>query len=73
MNLFSFPFYFTGIADEADVERGDAFIRVAAGVIVAVEADQPDANSPRYNLGGQRIGNSYRGIVIQNGRKKVVK
>ena len=41
--------------------------------IVAVEADQPDANSPRYNLGGQRIGNSYRGIVIQNGRKKVVK
>ena len=41
--------------------------------IVTVEADQPDANSPRYNLGGQRVNSSYRGIVIQNGRKKVVK
>jgi len=41
--------------------------------IVTVEADQPDANSPRYNLGGQRVNSSYRGIVIHNGRKKVVK
>ena len=41
--------------------------------IVTVEADQPATNAPRYNLGGQRVNSSYRGIVIQNGRKKVVK
>lgn len=30
-------------------------------------------NSPRYNLSGQRISGSYKGIVIQNGRKFVAK
>jgi len=28
-----------------------------------------DANAPMYNLGGQRVGSDYRGIVIQNGKK----
>lgn len=31
----------------------------------------PDA--PRYNLNGQRVGNDYRGIVVQEGRKVLVK
>lgn len=30
-------------------------------------------NAPRYNLAGQRIGNNYKGIVIQNGRAFVSK
>lgn len=30
-----------------------------------------DADTPIYNLRGQRVGNSYRGVVIQNGRKTV--
>jgi hypothetical protein len=31
-----------------------------------------DLNAPMYNLKGQRVDNSYHGVVIQNG-KKVVK
>ena len=27
----------------------------------------------RYNLAGQRVGNDYKGIVIVNGRKVVIK
>ena len=30
-------------------------------------------NGPRYNLAGQKVGESYRGIVIENGKKFVVK
>ena len=32
---------------------------------------QTSTSSPRYNLAGQRVGGSARGIVIQNGRKYV--
>lgn len=33
------------------------------------KAQQPDPDAPRYNLAGQVVGNDYKGIVIQNGRK----
>lgn len=35
-------------------------------------ADQP-ANQRRYNLSGQRVPANYKGLVIQNGQKHLVK
>ena len=32
-----------------------------------------DANAPVYNLAGMRVGKDYKGIVIQNGRKFILK
>lgn len=32
-----------------------------------------DKNAPMYNLAGQRVGASYKGIVLQNGNKYIVK
>lgn len=32
-----------------------------------------DANAPAYNLSGQQVSGSYRGLVIKNGRKFMVK
>lgn len=32
-----------------------------------------DTDAPAYNLAGQRVGSQYRGIVIRNGRKEIVK
>lgn len=32
-----------------------------------------DANAPAYNVSGQRVGKGYKGIVIQNGKKRIVK
>ena len=40
--------------------------------ISTVTADQP-ADQPRYNLAGQRVPASYKGLVIQNGQKYLVK
>lgn len=30
-------------------------------------------NGVRYNLAGQRVGNDFKGLVIENGQKKIVK
>ena len=43
-----------------------------------LESATPDkgvqtADTPCYNLLGQRVDNDYRGVVIQNNRKVVVK
>ena len=34
---------------------------------------QPTTNQPMYNVAGQRVGKDYKGIVIQNGKKVVVR
>ena len=43
---------------------------VVNGIDTAVSG-QLDVNAPMYNLAGQRVERSYRGVVIQNGRKYV--
>ena len=42
--------------------------------IKAVEVNRAfDENAPAYNLAGQRVDKSYRGVVIQKGRKFILK
>ena len=49
-------------------------IGIATGIpTVTTKSQQPRANSPVYNLAGQRVRPSYKGIVIQNGKKIAVK
>lgn len=46
----------------------------AASAINGVKNDvKTAANAARYNLAGQRVNNSYKGIVVENGKKFVVK
>ena len=30
-------------------------------------------NAPTYNLAGQRVGRAYRGIVVKNGKKRIIR
>lgn len=49
---------------------------VAPGVptaIMTVKTQTANTNAPIYNLAGQKVNNSYKGIAIQNGKKFVVK
>lgn len=41
--------------------------------INGITNDNTVKNGARYNLAGQRVSNSYKGIVIENGKKFVVK
>ena len=38
-----------------------------------VNANDNFDNAPMYNLAGQRVSKSYKGIVIQNGKKMIKK
>lgn len=41
--------------------------------IKTLESATETANSPKYNLAGQRVSDSYKGVIIQNGKKFVVR
>ena len=41
--------------------------------IAGVNAEADKANDATYNLAGQRVGNGYKGIVIKNGKKYMIK
>lgn len=40
--------------------------------ITEIDCDRTGINSPLYNLNGQRVVNSYKGIVIKNGTKGII-
>ncbi|MBQ9648835.1 MAG: hypothetical protein IJV25_00285 [Prevotella sp.] len=45
----------------------------ARGGMTAIDTVKAaDGDGPVYNLAGQKVGASYRGIVIQNGKKRIV-
>ncbi len=44
-----------------------------ATAIKNIDADAANANAPIYNLAGQQVTNSYKGVVIQNGKKRLNK
>lgn len=55
------------------IESVDEYYPVCAlpAVIMAIHANDKGQSS-RYNLNGQRVASGYRGVVIENGRKRIV-
>lgn len=49
---------------------GDTFKQVLTDI---VDVKPVSTNSVKYNVAGQRVANSYKGIVISNGKKQFVK
>ncbi|MCH5311934.1 MAG: hypothetical protein J1E57_08285 [Prevotella sp.] len=41
--------------------------------ISGIKVDNAVKNAPKYSLSGQRVNDSYKGIVIQNGKKYIAK
>lgn len=72
--------------DISDTGAGQYSIRVAnecgglgqtsdaVSGIQGIEQDAEDVNdAPKYNIAGQRVNNSFKGIVIRNGKKIIIK
>lgn len=53
---------------KVDIEKGD----VITG-IKNVKSEAIDLNAPAYNLAGQKVSEGYKGVVIQNGVKRIQK
>ena len=52
-----------------DVDFGDGNVTG----IDNIELINSKGNAPAYNLNGQRVSNTYQGVVIKNGKKQLVK
>lgn len=52
---------------------GDDYEVVDTHITDASAETAQSASAPAYNLSGQRVGQGYRGLVIKNGRKYIVK
>lgn len=48
-------------------------LTTGTGISNAVVASKVNANAPIYNLAGQKVNKSYKGVVVQNGKKFVQK
>lgn len=46
---------------------------IVTGIENAVFVDEKNINAPMYNLAGQRVNASYRGVVVRNGVKFILK
>ena len=47
--------------------------KTTAIVSLRQDSKELDTNAPMYDLLGQQVSSNYRGIVIQNGKKYIVK
>ena len=52
---------------------GTTYLGEQSTGIESIETDAVTGNAPRYNLMGQPVDKNYRGVVIQNGKKTLIK
>lgn len=68
--------YFEFLDILSDVENASAKVTFFDGTTEITNVnlnDNINEDAPRYNLAGQKVSKSYKGIVIQNGVKRIVK
>ena len=53
--------------------NGNIYLGEQPTGIESIETDAGNGNAPRYNLMGQPVDKNYRGVVIQNGKKTLIK
>lgn len=61
------------IPTEVESKAGATLFKDASGIKSVTIAAKTAENAIRYNLSGQRVGNDYKGLVIVNGKKVIVK
>lgn len=60
------------VGDNTETAKPSMELLGATG-IKGIVADQVNANAPIYNLAGQKVTKAYKGVVIQNGVKRIQK
>jgi len=62
----------TVVYDKGESAASNIFTLSVTSGIISVSVEAKD-NAPAYNLAGQKVSDSFKGIVIKNGKKVVVK
>ena len=61
------------VPTEVESKAGATLFQDASGIKSVTTATKTAEDAVRYNLSGQRVGNDYKGLVIVNGKKVIVK
>jgi hypothetical protein len=82
-HTYTIQFYFSGgIVDSESViywdNSGynyivDITVKETSTGINGISTDEADENEAIYNIAGQKVGKNYKGLVIKNGKKQIVK
>ena len=56
-----------------DQDKVKIVVKSASTAINGIDAEDADDNTPIYNLSGQKVTKSYKGVVIKNGKKYMQK
>ena len=70
------PYYVDSSYAIVDGDEGEGYLTGKEGIATGIEAvnnKKPSIDAPMFNLQGQRVNDSYKGVVIQNGRKVLKK
>ena len=51
----------------------DITVKETSTGINGISTDEADENEEIYNIAGQKVGKNYKGLVIKNGKKQIVK
>lgn len=72
---FGFHDASTSLTDQHGIRIDNISFREAqsSGISAVSTSTAADVNAPAYNLAGQRVSPGFRGIVIQNGKKRIVR
>ena len=55
-------------------EATEGVVKVTIGDVTGINSLKADnSNEPAFNLAGQQVGKNYKGIVVKNGKKTLVK
>ena len=64
----------TAVYDKGESRFSNAAkAEVASGIETAETATAAEANAPRYDLSGRRVGKTFKGLYISNGKKLISK
>ena len=63
----------TGVIFFIGQYTGGVTADIRSGIVATKAEPEPSANNQLYNLAGQKVNASYKGIVIQNGKKQLYK
>lgn len=69
----AFNGYITAGLETVNAAKVRVYVDNDVNAIQSVETEATATDAPAYNLNGQRINNNFKGIVIKNGKKAIIK
>lgn len=61
------------VYSQGESDLSNSVFLTTTGIEEVLGKENAEGQSPRFNVAGQRVGKSYKGLVIQKGSKRIIK